>query len=86
MIVPGGELTVSWTAPDHRFRGWSGYIGFFPVEAPSDLPISIVGTQGQNSGTFTVQAPSTPGSYEFRYLNSGSRYITAALSAPVVLQ
>lgn len=66
-VVAGGDLSVIWTAP----RGGAGdWVGLFEVTDPSTNyePGRWTYTRGATSGTLALQAPSTPGLYEFRYL------------------
>jgi hypothetical protein len=41
-------------------------------------------TNGADSGTFTLSAPTLPGQYEFRYLLNGGR-VDRARSSPVTV-
>jgi hypothetical protein len=64
MVGPGGELSVSWTAPKGGKLDW---IGIFPVGARTCDFRDYWYTDNQTSGKLTVKAPSQPGQYEFRY-------------------
>jgi hypothetical protein len=67
-VTAGGQLTISWTAPDGRSA--MDWIGLFKVGDPNtnfeqnwwDY------TNGATSGTTTITAPTQPAQYEFRYL------------------
>ena len=87
---PGEAISVSWTvspAPGNP-QDW---IGFYPSSnADNKKFMSTDGadhqawtyTKGQGAGTFTITAPSTPGSYEFRYL-LGNGYTDVATSPTI---
>lgn len=65
-LNPGGALTVSWTAP--AGRPTNDWIGLFAVGSSNNSAVWWQYTNGATSGSFTPQAPSTLGQYEFRYL------------------
>lgn len=65
-VAPSGQLTVSWTAPSGRPS--TDWIALYKVGDPNTTYGSWQYTQGAMSGNFTVTAPSTANSYEFRYL------------------
>jgi len=82
-VVTGGQLSVSWTVPVGGAFDW---VGLFHVGEPSTNYESgwWQYTDGAPSGTVTLQAPTTPGQYEFRYLlNDG--YVDAVRSSPVTV-
>ncbi|HKW01023.1 MAG TPA: S8 family serine peptidase [Vicinamibacterales bacterium] len=64
-VSPGGQVTVSWTAP--AGRPTTDWIGLYRVGDPDTSAIWWQYTQGTTSGSFTVTVPSTSGQYEFRY-------------------
>ncbi len=68
-VVRGGTLTVSWSVASGRVQDW---IGFFKVGAPNTSYVWWKYTNGLTSGSIMLAAPTTAGSYEFRYLlNNG---------------
>ena len=81
-VTAGGSVTVTLT---NGFGGQSDWMTFALVSAPntSYAAYTYVGN-GVTTRTWTVTAPSTPGTYEFRlFLNNG--YTRAATSAPVTV-
>ena len=82
-VAPGGSLTVSWTAPSGRPT--YDWIGLYKVGDPNTAYQWWTYTVGATTGSVTLTAPTTPGTYEFRYLlNNG--YTDAARSNPVTVQ
>ena len=83
-VSAGGTVTVSWTAPAGRPGNWGDTIGLYLVGTTSDNAISYVYPQGSaggtTSGTYTLTAPSTSGSYELRYILATGGYIAAAIT------
>lgn len=69
-VASGGQLTVNWTAPaGSSVKDW---VGLYKVGAPGNNFLWWQYTQGKTSGSITINAPTTPGQYEFRYfLNDG---------------
>jgi Galactose oxidase-like, Early set domain/Glyoxal oxidase N-terminus len=65
-VAPGGQLTVSWTAPSGRPS--NDWVGLYSVGAPNSNFLWWAYTGGAASGSFTLSAPSQTGQYEFRYL------------------
>jgi hypothetical protein len=65
-VAPGGQLTVSWTAPNGRPS--NDWIALYSVGAPNNNFLWWRYTGGAASGSFTLTAPSQAGQYEFRYL------------------
>ncbi|MBN8730169.1 MAG: hypothetical protein J0L64_06470 [Acidobacteria bacterium] len=84
-VAAGQQFNVSWTAPSGRPTGWSGdWVGLYLVGAPTDKAL-LHGYLWKNSGAMSLKAPSTPGTYELRYVtNSG--YASAAYSAPFTVK
>ncbi len=81
--VPGQALSVSWTAPSSKTASLD-WIGLYRVGDSNASYGWWSYTNGSTSGSFTVSAPSTGGSYEFRYLlNDG--FTAAARSNPVTV-
>jgi hypothetical protein len=95
-IVPAPTLTVSTTtaAPGTSVTvtlsgglgGASDWIALAPTSAPNTSYVAYVYIgSGVTTRTWTVAAPSTPGTYEFRlFLNNG--FTRAATSATVTVQ
>jgi len=80
-VSPGGELSVSWTAPKGGKLDW---IGIFPVGARNCDYGDYWYTDNETSGARTVKAPSKPGQYEFRYhLDDGC--VETVRSSPVTV-
>jgi hypothetical protein len=64
-VLPGASITVNWTAPSgHSTTDW---IGLYAKGAPDTNYISYQYVSSSTSGTLTFIAPSTAGTYEFRY-------------------
>jgi hypothetical protein len=80
-VAPSGTLMATWSAPSRHAA--SDWIRLFAVgAADTDFTYPYQYTGAALSGTMTFTAPTTPGSYEFRYfLNDG--YIKAAMSNTV---
>jgi hypothetical protein len=82
-VQAGQNLSVNWTSPSGSSQDW---ISLYKVGDPNT---SYDGnrwryTGGASSGTFATTAPTTPGSYEFRYLiNNG--YTSSAISQTVTV-
>ncbi len=75
-LLPGQELTVTFTAPDGLPDG--AWIGLIPSSVPhgdeavndrNDLAYEYM--SGKTSGSFTFKAPGRPGSYDLR-MNDGN--------------
>lgn len=80
-VDAGGEMSVSWTAPGARAGDW---IALFKVgRSYEDDWYGL--TDGATSGTRTVNVPTLPGQYEFRYLVD-DRYLDVARSSPVTVR
>jgi len=69
-VAPGGQITVSWTAPSGSSN--LDWIGLFKVGTANSQYLRIMYTNGATSGSFNVTAPEEPGQYEFRYLLNNS--------------
>jgi hypothetical protein len=69
-VTPGGQLTVSWTASG----GLSAFdwIGLYRVGDPNTNFLWWRYTNGAASGSFTLEAPTQRGQYQFRYLLNGN--------------
>jgi len=89
-VQPGAPLTVSWQASGTvNAKDWIGldWIGLY-LRSQTDnrqfVPNAWRYTNGTPSGSLTVSAPMTSGTYEFRYLlNDG--YTSVAMSPPVTV-
>lgn len=82
-VAPRGSLTVTLTNGPGGQYDW---IGFAATTAPntSFITFTYVGAS-VTTRTWTIMAPSTPGTYEFRlFLNNG--YTRVATSPPIVVQ
>lgn len=65
-IAPGGQLTVSWTAPSGRPA--NDWIVLCKEGNSSTSYVWSQSTQGATSGSIAMTAPAQTGRYEFRYL------------------
>ena len=82
-VAPGSPITVTLT---NGVGGLYDWLSFAPVSATDWSFISYVYVgNGTTTRTWTVTAPSTPGTYEFRlYLNNS--YTRTATSPPVTVR
>jgi hypothetical protein len=90
LVTSGGQLTMSWIAPSGQgCNGGGDWIAMFRVGDPditgaanghSDL--WYIHLCGATSGTSTLNAPSQPGQYEFRYMSGDT---SVARSNPVTV-
>lgn len=81
VVRPGGELTVSWTAPAGQSE-WD-WVGLYKVGEPNTKMIFYEYTAA-SSGSRTFAAPAQPGQYEFRYLVDDD-YNDAARAGPITV-
>jgi hypothetical protein len=79
-VTARGALTVTFTAPPGRPTGWADIVGLYRTDAANDAPVWREYTRGATQGTFTLAAPATAGTYEFRYVIDRT---AAAVSLPV---
>jgi hypothetical protein len=81
-VVPGGQVTVTLTG---GLGGATDWLAFAAATAPDVSAIRYVYIgAGVVNFTWTVTAPTAPGTFEFRlFLNNG--YTRAATSPPVVV-
>ena len=79
-VVLNRIVTASWTAGAGSTSADS--IGLFAVGTTSDQPIWTMSTSGRASGYVSGPLPTTKGSYELRYLLSGS-YLEVVKSAAI---
>jgi hypothetical protein len=82
IVAPGGQLTVSWTAPSGSST--VDWIGLYKVGASNFEYLGYIFTNGATSGSFTT-ALTQPGQYEFRYLLDNG-YTSVATSNTVTVQ
>jgi subtilisin len=80
--APGTQISVTLT---NGFGGYSDWISFAPISAANSSyqSFTYIGT-GVTTRTWTVTAPATSGTYEFRLFLDNS-YNRAATSAPIVV-
>ena len=79
-VDAGGEMSVSWTAPEARAGDWIAVcrVGGSYEDDWYGLPDSAF-------GTFSLTAPTRPGQYEFRYL-LGDGFFAVARSSPFTVR
>jgi fibronectin type 3 domain-containing protein len=65
-VAAGGALSVSWTAPSGQSP--TDWIGLYRTGAANTDYLWWTYTDGAASGTATLAAPTTAGTYVFRYL------------------
>ena len=82
-VAPGTPITVTLT---NGLGGLYDWLSFAPIGAANSSFITFVYIGGgTTTRTWTVTAPSTPGTYEFRlFLNNG--YTRTATSPPIIVQ
>lgn len=82
-VAPRGSLTVTLTDGAGGQFDWLGFAATTAANS-SYITFTYVGA-GVTTRTWTITAPATPGTYEFRlFLNNG--YTRAATSLPIVVQ
>jgi hypothetical protein len=82
-VARGSQITVTH---NDGLGGLYDWLSFAPVSAPNSSFITFVYVGGgTTSRTWTVTAPSTPGTYEFRLFLNNS-YTRTATSPPVIVQ
>jgi len=83
LVAPGSPITVTLAGGSGNATDW---LAFAAVGSASSSYLSYVYVgAGVTTRTWTVTAPSTAGTYEFRFLpNNG--YVVAATSPPVTVQ
>ncbi|HXH29467.1 MAG TPA: hypothetical protein VNJ01_01520 [Bacteriovoracaceae bacterium] len=79
-VAPGGDLQVSWKVDQAAANDW---VGLFKVGEANYRWFFHV--NGLTSGSYSLQAPSEPGIYEFRY-SVNNQYIVKATSAPITIE
>jgi|GEM_PF-2163438 len=83
-VSPGDTITLTWSAPSSRSTHRLDWISIFKVGDANTSYGTWRYTSGTTTGTFTVTAPRTLGTYEFRYLTDNG-YTAVATSNPVVV-
>lgn len=78
-VVAGGQITVDWTAPEGSSS--VDWISMFEASAPNTAYNDWKYTGGATKGTMTLTVPSTPGTYELRYLINDGFESTAKSAA-----
>lgn len=81
-VAPGEPVRVDFTAPAGRPA--TDRISLFRVGDGNGSPLASQNTNGATAGTLTFSAPATDGTYEFRYLLSGTT-TDVARSNPVTV-
>jgi hypothetical protein len=76
---PSAPITVSWEAPaDHSGSDW---VAMYAAGASNNSYLAYQYVPAGTSGTLTFNAPTTVGTYEFRYLhNNGYTSVTSSNS------
>ena len=90
VVTAGGELTISWLAPEGRnCNGGGDWIAIYRIGDPDDTGASNGHSDlwydhlcGATTGSRTLSAPDQPGHYEFRYMVWGT---SVARSEPVTV-
>jgi Ca-activated chloride channel family protein len=81
-VAPGQPVTLQWNAPASRASHTGDWVGFYRADDPNwaNDPDRWTYTQGNTTGSLSINAPSTPGQYEFRYLlDAGYDTVAATL-------
>jgi hypothetical protein len=68
--VVGEPLTLTFTAP--AGSSTTDWIGLYNTGDPNTAFQNVIYTGGATSGTYVFYGPTTPGSYEFRYLTNNT--------------
>lgn len=82
-VAAGAPIQVTWTAPAGRPAGDA--VDLFRLGVSNLNPTGVQYVTG-SSGTFTMNAPATAGQYRFRYLLSGTGWVTAATGPVITVQ
>jgi glutaminyl-peptide cyclotransferase len=79
-INPGASFSIAWTAPSgSSIYDW---VALYRVGDPNTSYLWWSSTSGSTSGSATLTAPTSAGTYEFRYLLNGG-YTDALRSSPI---
>jgi hypothetical protein len=81
-VASGGTVTATWTAPAGQTSA-TDWIGLYAVGAANSSYLSSATTGGTTSGSMNFTAPTTPGTYEVRYLNSGNTSLATSNAVTV---
>lgn len=81
--IVGEPMTLTFTAPAGSSP--TDWIGFYNTGDPNTAFQSVNYTGGATSGTFNFYGPTTPGTYEFRYLTDNS-YNSVATSNTLIVE
>lgn len=81
-VAAGGSLSITWTAPAGSAS--FDWIGLFKVGDPNTAERWWNYTWGATAGTYNLTAPTTPGTYEFRYFPNNGRS-DVKRSAPIIV-
>jgi hypothetical protein len=82
-VARNGSIAVSWTAPAGQTSS-SDWIGLYVPGAANTTYVDWQYTTGQTTGSRTFVAPSTAGTYQFRYLRNNG-YASVATSNNVTV-
>ena len=74
----GGTLDVSWTGPDRQISGSGDYISLSKPGSKGNDEITYAYTEDSEGNVVTLEVPTTPGTYEIRYILNGSENIILA--------
>ncbi|WP_428543009.1 VWA domain-containing protein [Profundibacter sp.] len=74
----GGTLDVSWTGPDRQISGGGDYIALSKPGSKGNEEITYTYTKNSEGNVATIEVPTTPGTYEIRYILNGSDNIILA--------
>jgi hypothetical protein len=80
-VAANTPITTRWTVPSGRPT--SDQVGLYLVGASNDTPVGYMYPNGASTGTYTLGAPATPGTYEFRWRIG---YLVAARSAAIIVK
>ena len=83
-VAAGATITVAWTTPSGGANA-TDWIGLYTSGAPNTSYQAYRYATGATSGSVTFTAPTTAGTYEFRYLTRNS-YISVATSNQIRVQ
>ncbi|WP_162891740.1 vWA domain-containing protein [Profundibacter amoris] len=81
----GGTLDVSWTGPDRQISGGGDYIALSKPGSKGNEEITYAYTKDSEGNVVALEVPTTPGTYEIRYiLNGRDKIILASKDVQVV--
>jgi hypothetical protein len=70
-VSPGASISVNWNVTS-GVPAQGDWIGFYKSSDPNNVYLSYTDVLSRANGTYTVTAPNTPGTYDFRYLIWGT--------------